>query len=94
MISRHLAGPISTRYPRLRRPEPASIPPGPSLRQPHRGGSTGDRAKITAEARLDGKYRLSTSDPDQSAERRRPGWQEPAGSRAPGQHGWWQTRAV
>ena len=38
------------------------------LRQTPSGRLTLDRAKITAEARLDGKYLLSTSDPDLSAE--------------------------
>jgi transposase len=38
------------------------------LRQTPSGRLTLNRAKITAEARLDGKYLLSTSDPDLSAE--------------------------
>jgi transposase len=38
------------------------------LRQTPSGRLVLDRAKITAEARLDGKYLLSTSDPDLSAE--------------------------
>ena len=38
------------------------------LRQTASGRLALDRAKITAEARLDGKYLLSTSDPDLSAE--------------------------
>ncbi|MGE3663803.1 MAG: IS1634 family transposase [Pseudonocardia sp.] len=38
------------------------------LRQTNSGRLVLDRAKITAEARLDGKYLLSTSDPDLSAE--------------------------
>ena len=38
------------------------------LRQTPSGRLTLDRAKIAAEARLDGKYLLSTSDPDLSAE--------------------------
>jgi hypothetical protein len=38
------------------------------LRQTSSGRLQLDRAKITAEARLDGKYLLSTSDPDLSAE--------------------------
>ncbi|MBA3574530.1 MAG: IS1634 family transposase [Pseudonocardiales bacterium] len=38
------------------------------LRQTPSGRLTLDRAKVTAEARLDGKYLLSTSDPDLSAE--------------------------
>ena len=38
------------------------------LRQTPSGRLTLDRAKITAETKLDGKYLLSTSDPDLSAE--------------------------
>lgn len=38
------------------------------LRQQPSGRLVLDRAKITAEERLDGKYLLSTSDPDLSAE--------------------------
>ena len=38
------------------------------LRQTPSGRLTLDRAKISAEAKLDGKYLLSTSDPDLSAE--------------------------
>src|SRR3954466_6398922 len=41
---------------------------GRYLRQTKTGRLLIDRAKITAEARLDGKYLLSTSDPDLSAE--------------------------
>jgi transposase len=41
---------------------------GRYLRQTKTGRLKVDRAKITAEARLDGKYLLSTSDPDLSAE--------------------------
>ncbi|MGI8623591.1 MAG: IS1634 family transposase [Solirubrobacteraceae bacterium] len=41
---------------------------GRYLRQTTTGRLRIDRAKITAEARLDGKYLLSTSDPDLSAE--------------------------
>jgi transposase len=41
---------------------------GRYLRQTPSGRLRIDRAKITAEARLDGKYLLSTSDPDLSAE--------------------------
>lgn len=53
---------------------------GRRLRQTGSGRLALDKAKITAEARLDGKYLLSTSDPDLSR-RRRAGLQQPAGNR-------------
>jgi transposase len=45
-----------------------SPPLGRWLRQTPTGRLALDRAKIAAEAKLDGKYLLSTSDPDLSAE--------------------------
>jgi hypothetical protein len=55
------------------------------IRQQKNGRLVIDRAKVKAEARLDGKYLLATSDPHLSADSapRTPPWlQEPAGSRA------------
>ena len=51
------------------------------LRQTPTGRLVIDRAKVAAEERLDGKYLLSTSDPDLSARRRRARLQEPPRSR-------------
>lgn len=51
------------------------------LRQLPSGRLAIDRAKIAAEERLDGKYLLSTSDPDPECRGRRVGLQEPARGR-------------
>ena len=54
---------------------------GRYVRQLASGRLVIDKAKIAAEERLDGKYLLSTSDPDLSAEDDRPRLQEPARGR-------------